>query len=84
MIDAGHLWLDDGAEAAAAVGAAAAAASAAVGAASPAEIRPLVELEREAILRALAAVEGNRRRAAELLGIGERTLYDKLKKYGIE
>jgi DNA-binding NtrC family response regulator len=35
-------------------------------------------------LRTLAAVDGNRRRAAELLGIGERTLYDKLKKYGIE
>jgi len=47
-------------------------------------IRPLVELEREAILQALASVDGNRRRAAELLGIGERTLYDKLKKYGVE
>ena len=29
-------------------------------------------------------VGGNRRRAAELLGIGERTLYDKLKRYGID
>jgi two-component system response regulator FlrC len=47
-------------------------------------IRPLVELEREAIMAALAAVDGNRRRAAELLGIGERTLYDKLKKYGVD
>jgi two-component system response regulator FlrC len=47
-------------------------------------IKPLVELEREAILAALAAVDGNRRRAAELLGIGERTLYDKLKKYGVD
>ena len=43
---------------------------------------PLAELEREAILRALEHVGGNRRKAAELLGIGERTLYDKLKKYG--
>ncbi|MBF5043054.1 sigma-54-dependent Fis family transcriptional regulator [Aggregicoccus sp. 17bor-14] len=47
-------------------------------------VRSLAELEREAIARALAAVGGNRRRAAELLGIGERTLYDKLKRYGLE
>ncbi len=44
----------------------------------------LANLEREAIVRALASVEGNRRRAAKLLGIGERTLYDKLKRYGID
>jgi two-component system, NtrC family, response regulator AtoC len=47
-------------------------------------VRPLVELEREAIMHALEHVGGNRRRAAELLGIGERTLYDKLKKYGVD
>jgi len=47
-------------------------------------VRPLAELEREAILHALAFVDGNRRRAAELLGIGERTLYDRLKKYGVD
>ena len=44
----------------------------------------LAELEREAILHALTATDGNRRKAAELLGIGERTLYDKLKKYGVD
>ncbi len=38
-------------------------------------------LEREAIVRALDAVNGNRRLAAERLGIGLRTLYDKLKRY---
>jgi two-component system response regulator FlrC len=48
------------------------------------DLRPLVDLEREAIERALRAVGGNRRRAAEILGIGERTLYDKLKRYGID
>jgi two-component system response regulator FlrC len=47
-------------------------------------IKPLAELEREAILAALESVGGNRRRAAELLGIGERTLYDKLKRYGVD
>ncbi|HLL21053.1 MAG TPA: sigma-54 dependent transcriptional regulator [Kofleriaceae bacterium] len=48
------------------------------------DVRPLVELEKEAILHALEVVGGNRRRAAEMLGIGERTLYDKLKKYGVD
>ncbi|HUS66643.1 MAG TPA: sigma-54 dependent transcriptional regulator [Kofleriaceae bacterium] len=48
------------------------------------EVRPLAEMERDAIERALRSVGGNRRRAAELLGIGERTLYDKLKRYGID
>ena len=41
------------------------------------------EIERGAIERALAETGGNRRRAAERLGIGERTLYDKLKRYGL-
>jgi DNA-binding NtrC family response regulator len=38
-------------------------------------------LERRAIEEALAAVGGNRRAAAERLGIGLRTLYEKLKRY---
>jgi len=50
----------------------------------PGEVKPLAELEREAIERALALASGNRRVAAERLGIGLRTLYDKLKRYGIE
>jgi len=41
------------------------------------------DLEREAITAALREVGGNRRKAAELLGIGERTLYRKLKEYAI-
>jgi len=40
-------------------------------------------IERGAIERALSETGGNRRRAAERLGIGERTLYDKLKRYGL-
>jgi two-component system, NtrC family, response regulator AtoC len=38
-------------------------------------------LERQAIASALAAVGGNRRAAAARLGIGLRTLYEKLKRY---
>ena len=38
-------------------------------------------MERAAIEEALAAVNGNRREAAERLGIGVRTLYEKLKRY---
>ncbi|HET7691475.1 MAG TPA: helix-turn-helix domain-containing protein, partial [Gemmatimonadota bacterium] len=43
----------------------------------------LENLEKEAIARTLASVGGNRRRAADMLGIGERTLYRKLKQYGL-
>jgi two-component system response regulator FlrC len=46
-------------------------------------VRTLVELERDALARALAECGGNRRRAAERLGIGLRTLYEKLKRYGL-
>ncbi len=42
------------------------------------------EMEEEAIRMALKEVDGNRRKAAEQLGIGERTLYRKIKKYGLE
>jgi two-component system response regulator FlrC len=68
-IDAAHIWLEDAAT-------------------RPTpktdEVRPLADLEREAILHALEVVGGNRKRAAELLGIGERTLYDRLKKYDVD
>jgi DNA-binding NtrC family response regulator len=41
----------------------------------------LQEMERAAIERTLEAVGGNRRKAAEILGIGERTLYRKIKQF---
>jgi DNA-binding NtrC family response regulator len=44
----------------------------------------LAELERQTILRTLAAVSGNRRLAATKLGIGLRTLYEKLKRYDLQ
>ncbi|MDB4965678.1 MAG: transcriptional regulator, NifA subfamily, Fis Family [Myxococcales bacterium] len=44
--------------------------------------RALADVERQHILRTLAAADGNRSRAAELLGIGRNTLLRKLKEYG--
>lgn len=41
------------------------------------------EIESRAIRRTLDSVGGNRRKAARVLGIGERTLYRKIKEYGI-
>ena len=45
---------------------------------------PLRELERRAIVATLERTAGNVKAAAELLGIDRSTLYDKLKRYGIE
>ncbi len=45
--------------------------------------KTLRELEREAILGALSANHGNRRKAADQLGIGLRTLYTRLREFGI-
>jgi DNA-binding NtrC family response regulator len=41
----------------------------------------MADIERAAIEMALKETRGNRRRAAEMLGIGERTLYRKIKEY---
>jgi len=60
---------------------------------SPQEIGPgrvvyesgmsMVDVERAAIEAVLEETGGNRRRAAEKLGIGERTLYRKIKEFGL-
>jgi len=44
---------------------------------------PLNEVEREMVIRALAQAKNNRTRAAELLGISRRALYNKMQKHGI-
>ena len=44
----------------------------------------LNEMERNAILDALAATHGNKKKAAELLGIQRPTLYNKMKRYEIQ
>jgi DNA-binding NtrC family response regulator len=43
----------------------------------------LNELEKKAIVDTLARTEGNREKAAKILGIGERTLYRKIKEYNL-
>ena len=43
----------------------------------------LARLEKEAIRQTLALTKGNREQTAKLLGLGERTLYRKLKEYGL-
>jgi two-component system response regulator HydG len=45
--------------------------------------RPLNEVEKLFIAETLKAAGGNREEAAGLLGIGERTLYRKIKEYGL-
>lgn len=54
----------------------------------PAAFRPpsssIAEAERRAIETALLETGGNRREAARKLGIGERTLYRKIKDYGLK
>ncbi len=43
----------------------------------------LNDLERKAIMDTLARTEGNREKAAKILGIGERTLYRKIREYNL-
>ena len=44
----------------------------------------LEDMELEVIRAVLDSVDWNRRRAAGILGIGERTLYRKVRKYGLD
>ena len=46
-------------------------------------VRPIADLERDAIVHALEVFGGNKKRTAERLGIDRRTLYNKLAAYGI-
>ena len=47
-------------------------------------VQSLDHLERTAILQALAQCHGNKKKAAQLLGIQRPTLYNKMKRYAIE
>lgn len=46
-------------------------------------VRSLKDIEKEHVLRTLEYTQGNKKRAAEILGIERNTLYDKLRQYGL-
>ena len=51
---------------------------------SPLELLPMEEVERRHVLHVLEAVKGNKSEAAIVLGFDRRTLYRKLKGYGLD
>lgn len=50
---------------------------------SDGSVKPMQEVERDAILNALRATNGHRKQAAKLLKMAERTLYRKIRHYGL-
>jgi two-component system response regulator HydG len=50
----------------------------------PAGLLPLEQVEQHYILHVLESVRGNRTQAAQVLGLDRKTLYRKLKQYGVE
>jgi DNA-binding NtrC family response regulator len=54
---------------------------------APSTLRPLgiaaKEFEREYLIRALGAAEGRKAKAAELLGISRKNLWEKLRSHGL-
>src|SRR5437660_7153228 len=54
------------------------------GIAQRAGVQTLDDMERNTILQALAQCHGNKKKAAQLLGIQRPTLYNKMKRYAIE
>ncbi len=48
------------------------------------DVRPIEEMEKQMIKRALIKFHGNKRKAAQALRISERTLYRKLKEYDLQ
>jgi DNA-binding NtrC family response regulator len=47
-------------------------------------VQTLDDVERNTIVQALAQAHGNKKKAAQLLGIQRPTLYNKIKRYAIE
>jgi len=54
-----------------------------IGGSDPGELVPLEEVERRYILHVLDSVQGNRTLAARSLGLDRKTLYRKLRQYGV-
>ena len=55
-----------------------------VGGTDPEELLPMEEIERRYILHVLDSVEGNKSTAARILSLDRKTLYRKLKQYGVD
>jgi DNA-binding NtrC family response regulator len=55
-----------------------------VSASAPEEFPKLEEVERRYILRVLEATNGHRSRTADILGLDRKTLYNKLRLYGVD
>ena len=54
-----------------------------IGGSDPGELAPLEQVERRYILHVLECVNGNRTLAAKKLGLDRKTLYRKLRLYGV-
>jgi two-component system response regulator HydG len=54
-----------------------------IGGSDPGELVPLEEVERRYVLHVLECVQGNRTLAAKKLGLDRKTLYRKLRQYGV-
>jgi two-component system response regulator HydG len=52
-----------------------------VAASDPSELAPLAEVERRYIERVMQSVGGNKRQAAQILGLDRATLYRKLERW---
>jgi two-component system, NtrC family, response regulator HydG len=50
---------------------------------APSHVRPIADLEREEIVRALVETRGNKKEAARRLGLSRRALYRRLEKFGL-
>jgi DNA-binding NtrC family response regulator len=48
------------------------------------ELKSIAQMEKEMVIKALRQTEGNKKKAAKILGMGERTLYRKIKEYGLQ
>ncbi len=54
-----------------------------IGGSDPGELEPLEQVERRYVLHVLECVNGNRTLAAKKLGLDRKTLYRKLRQYGV-
>lgn len=83
VIERALIFADDSTLNASALRAHLPAASASRSPAAEVDVRPLAEVERAGIEAALTATDGNKTKAAQLLGIDRKTLYAKIERHGL-